>query len=652
MSRHIPLVLRACLVFCLLATACARESDYDGSPHKVQVMLGMHANFYHSWRGDTNDEAGFGTDIRIVRAIIEMLDAANAQGLDAKVYWDVENLFTLETILPEYAPDIIENMRRRIEQGRDEVLLMSYSNTLLAAATEDEMRAAVKWSISNPWGSGVRDLFGDFVPILRPQEYTTTTGMGRVLAEEGVEGVILSYSGYPFNATATFLPHLDLEQRYGATWLRFEENGPALVLLPAASIGDVLNQISIERWMLDLRRLQVEGKVDQDLLIHINFDADAESWIPQDLPPGLGWFPNTQGLVEYIDAVNKYEWAEFTTPRRYLKDHEPVGEVEIRRDLADGAFDGHYSWAEKLPSHEIWTKLERARLSGRRAEALLADADAEEHAAALHRLHEGRDSSFFQRLRALSTTHFGMSTPMVNEERQAVAESVVDRARDAAESVEREAALRLRKRPVPAGAVYAFHVRDLRAPASGAVPASTLLRLPVILDRPIPMLRVVDGDGARLRASVVNVEAIGGGQVAAEIWVPWVFSAGGSVDLALVPGDVGAAPDSETGAQSGNDRLMNDTIDILLDEKTGIGLARIDDWQFGGEDFLQPFITYRTGDRPVSYAASGFESLALREERLDGLARARLQGRIPFETPDGEATATVDVDLSLPADAP
>ena len=54
-------------------------------PYKVYVILGMHANFYHSWRGDTPDEAGFGQDIRIVREILKMLDEANAEGLDASV---------------------------------------------------------------------------------------------------------------------------------------------------------------------------------------------------------------------------------------------------------------------------------------------------------------------------------------------------------------------------------------------------------------------------------------------------------------------------------------------------------------------------------------------------------------------------------------
>ena len=45
--------------------------------HRVYVALGFHVNFYHSWRGDTPDEAGFGIDIRVVREIIKLLDRAS-----------------------------------------------------------------------------------------------------------------------------------------------------------------------------------------------------------------------------------------------------------------------------------------------------------------------------------------------------------------------------------------------------------------------------------------------------------------------------------------------------------------------------------------------------------------------------------------------
>ena len=44
---------------------------------KVYVALGFHINFYHSWRGDTPDEAGFGTDIRVIRKVLEILNRAN-----------------------------------------------------------------------------------------------------------------------------------------------------------------------------------------------------------------------------------------------------------------------------------------------------------------------------------------------------------------------------------------------------------------------------------------------------------------------------------------------------------------------------------------------------------------------------------------------
>jgi len=135
-----------------------------------------------------------------------MLDEANAKGLDARGYWESENLFTLETILPKYAPDIIEGIRRRIVSGKDEALIAPYSNSLLSAMTDDEARAAIRWAVSNPWGSGVKDLYGTYVPIVRPQEAMTTTGMNRVLAQEGMTGIILPYSAYPFTAFTNFTP--------------------------------------------------------------------------------------------------------------------------------------------------------------------------------------------------------------------------------------------------------------------------------------------------------------------------------------------------------------------------------------------------------------------------------------------------------------
>ena len=39
--------------------------------NKIHVAFGFHVNCYHSYRGDTNDGLGFGSDIRIIRKILD-----------------------------------------------------------------------------------------------------------------------------------------------------------------------------------------------------------------------------------------------------------------------------------------------------------------------------------------------------------------------------------------------------------------------------------------------------------------------------------------------------------------------------------------------------------------------------------------------------
>jgi len=115
--------------------------------YKVYVTLGFHINFYHSWRGDTPDEAGFGTDIRIIREVIKILDRANEAGLKARGYWDTEVYWTFQEILPKHSPDILTDIRRRVDAGLDEIVLGPFNNGANHAATEDEFRASVAWAI-------------------------------------------------------------------------------------------------------------------------------------------------------------------------------------------------------------------------------------------------------------------------------------------------------------------------------------------------------------------------------------------------------------------------------------------------------------------------------------------------------------------------
>ena len=111
--------------------------------NKIHVAYGFHVNCYHSYRGDTNDNLGFGSDIRIIRKILDVLTDLNEKGIPVKGTWDTENFFSLQKILPEYAPDIIKKMKERVKKYGDENIIMGYNNGALSAMTEDEFRESI-----------------------------------------------------------------------------------------------------------------------------------------------------------------------------------------------------------------------------------------------------------------------------------------------------------------------------------------------------------------------------------------------------------------------------------------------------------------------------------------------------------------------------
>jgi hypothetical protein len=621
---------------CALPVPAAAQPPADDSPYKVYVMLGFHTSFYHSWRGDTPDEAGFGTDIRVVREIIKMLDQANAEGLDARGYWDVDVYWTLQEIIPIHAPDIIEDIGRRVEAGLDEVLPGPYNNGANHAATEEEFRTAVAYALENPYGSGLKQLFGQVTPIYRPQEGMFTAGQARILLEEGIEGIVNYYTTIPFNAISTFVPALPPEQRYNPLWLRAWPQDEPIVLLPCVSPGDVVNYISLERWMRDLRQLQTSGEVESDLLLHINFDADNEAWLPASVPERARWFPNTGGLVEYIQAVNKYPWAEFTVPSEYLQSHVPQAGLLVRQDLADGAFDGNYSWAEKYASISNWSALERSRLHTYRATALAQRLSQDLAEEIDHRLWDGPKSSFFQRLVGLSTTHFGMSTPILNEERQARAEMVIGAARTTAAEAERDAAMAVREQAgVSEGALYEFEVYNYaRSKSAHSKAARTIVRVPLLLPQGVERVQVVDAEDNRVQASLVNVQEFGDGTRAAELL--FVCQLGPQESRRYRVDEVSAAGRLHGGLPTS---LKNDWIELGLSESSGIASFEYEGQAVGGDDFLQPFITYRSGREPATWFAADFQREDLSLEDWQGLRRARTTTNVPMNTPDGHRSS-------------
>ncbi len=128
------------------------------------------------------------------------------------------------------------------------------------------------------------------------------------------------------------------------------------------------------------------------------------------------------GLRGLVESIADLDYVVFDTPSDYLKNHEPRGEITIEQDTADGSFDGLSSWAEKWSNQRLWTGVDRSRLMEMQGAALAKGAGA----AAAKKAQKLFDAAFEDRVRILSTTHFGMSAPVMNLARLGIAREMVD----------------------------------------------------------------------------------------------------------------------------------------------------------------------------------------------------------------------------------
>ncbi len=358
----------------------------------VHVGFGFHVNCYHSYRGDTPDALGFGGDIRIMRHILDTLDAWNAKGVPVRGTWDFENAYSLEKILPEYAPDIIERVRAR----GDENILMGYNNGAMSAMTADEFDASVNWAITNPYHSGLQDIFGGCEMIIRPQEVMFTPSQAAAYTRLGVKAVCLYYSCISFDAFRTLIPPLPDEHAFNP--LRYVWQDGSITVLPTYSPNDIMDAGSLRALVYELHDKQRRGEITHDVFIFINTDADSFLWEPMAAP--MNRLPCFGGIGGYIKEIADLPFVRFDTPGGYLRDHAPLREIRFGQDVADGNLSGYMSWSEKPFNRLIWTRLERARRMAQRS---------------------GRDCdspSFETRVRLLSTTHFGLASPVMNITRE------------------------------------------------------------------------------------------------------------------------------------------------------------------------------------------------------------------------------------------
>ena len=537
----------------------------------IYLAFRFHGNFYHSYRGDTPDELGFGKDIRIIRHILRTLDDLNARGIPVCGTWDFENYFSLQEIMPAHCPDIIEAMQRRARAGRDEFQLMSYNNGLVSAHTAREFEAAVRRGISNPQGSGLRDLFGEaFYPMVRPQEMMFTPVHLAMYPACGIHAISLFYSALPFNGFSNFIPPLSFTERYNPLTLAYPGIESTMTLMPCYNTGDLADHLTLRRWVTRMRRQQLQLNEPQDLLLLIDMDADDEFWVGFDVPFLKGRFSTVSGLRGLVENVADLDYLRFTTPGRYLDSHSPVNTIVIGQDTADGSFDGMSSWAEKWSNHQLWTLLERARLlelhTRRLAESGLTDA-----------METLLAESFEARLKLLSTTHFGMSAPVMNRVREAIAFDLANRALETAAQ-----AFRLALTPAPA---ETFSLLDYPRGVSTDLiryeprPSAGLLRLPLGDSAP-ETFALRHSDGNPIPCAVWN----------GELFFVDRFAPAERRDYVIESGQSPHPPQSPV--KVSGDELQNEFLQLAFDRQGHLVSVTFDGQEFATEQFLVSGVTY------------------------------------------------------------
>jgi hypothetical protein len=261
----------------------------------------------------------------------------------------------------------------------------------------------------------------------------TTPGNFSIYKKHGIQAVSLYYSATPFDAFKVFSRPLTHVEAHNPVVYRHPQTKEEMVVIPTYHIGDIVEHVSLKHWANELRDMQNNGKLNQDALIFINFDADSELWSGIDLPWPLAWLPNTGGLDALIKEVKSLPNVEFTTLGDYLFNHPPVGTFFFSQDTADGSFNGYNSWAEKADTSDYWTIIERSRRTCAAAQKAITLLNDDIDAPYLENL---ITFAHMTRMRALSTTNFGMATPFLARQREQAAADLMNHLDGYSEQIE------------------------------------------------------------------------------------------------------------------------------------------------------------------------------------------------------------------------
>ena len=407
---------------------------------KIYFVLSPHINYYHSYRGDSKGVAGFGKDIEIMENILDALDMIENKGFSfgpMKISWDYADTFWSIQLQKEFQEDILDRVIERCKQKKDEVIIGSWANVGQPMLDTEEFIQDHTWHLENDMGIGLKQLFpGRIAPYARTQEIMFTQGMIELYNKIGVEGICMYYSTYAFDTLRPILyPRLNANQRYGLVKFNSSISNSSMLLIPTYGFGDVVDYFSIKRWFKLIRRMQEKGEIDGHALVHINFDMDAHYWTGVKLPRILRWIPKTGGLLEFARAVDKLEYVEFANLIDTIPKLPIHGESTCYPDVADGLWNGFYSWAQKYDNTRFWTYGQKARWLKCVSDSLVTNNFAKEKSSTIDKLIRDKsdlvESYVKNKCLFASTTNFGLSTPRLHPQRIKTAISYVYKAHEA-----------------------------------------------------------------------------------------------------------------------------------------------------------------------------------------------------------------------------
>ncbi|UYP43757.1 hypothetical protein NEF87_000042 [Candidatus Lokiarchaeum ossiferum] len=401
----------------------------DYREKRIYFVMSPHINYYHSFRGDSIGTDGFGLDIQIMENLVKMVEGCENQGLchgKIPISWDYSDLFWTIQLQKKFQPEVLDQVIRRCKDGKDEVILGTWGNSILPGLDTEELIQQSKWLHNNQMGIGLDQLFqGRVAPYIRTQETMFTQGMIEVLYQLGVKGILNYYTVIPFDTARPFLnPPLDWNQRYNPLHFHSNVSDAQMLMIPMYGFGETMDHLSVGKWLKKIRKHQKSGEIPGHALVVLNHDMDSYTWNGTHLPKILQWMPNIGGISEIIQAVDKLSYVQFTTLLDIIPQLTPQGNVTLHQDVADGCFNGYYNWAQKFDNTRYWTIGQQARWFKSATDTLIADkiCPSTPKTHSLIRSEDDREDSYIKnKILFASTTNFGMSMPFNHPHRQKTA---------------------------------------------------------------------------------------------------------------------------------------------------------------------------------------------------------------------------------------